>query len=85
MKATFNKAIVRTVEEIVEPEKITLELSVLEAKVLGAMFGGLDVYSIEAMIQKHQKIHFNVCVEEVPKNFNHEIYNTLIRATSQSK
>lgn len=78
MKATYTSPIEKLV---VEPAKVTLELSVVEAKVLGAIFGQLSRPEMEKMVSNHKGYdNFTVSVDEIPEMFNFKMYSGIANA-----
>lgn len=82
MKAEKRKAVVETI--ILEPEKVILELSVDEAKCLGAIVGNLRMDQVNDFVRKHGKNIFNIGVEDVPDNFTFFLYEVLDSAVNKA-
>ena len=77
MKATKQAAVVEIKKVEVEPEKIILELSVIEAKALGAMIGRVeDADFIDACVSDLHGLR--MYRSEIPSRFNHVFYNKII-------
>lgn len=76
MKATRKEAVV----EVVEPTKIVLELTELEANTLGAIMGNISRDMVKEFVKKHAKLNFRVGVGEVHSRFQFDLYDALHQA-----
>jgi hypothetical protein len=76
MKATRKEAVV----EVVEPTKIVLELTELEANTLGAILGNINRDMVKEFVKIHDKLIVRVGVEEVHSRFQFDLYDALCRA-----
>jgi hypothetical protein len=77
MKATHIPAVVKVVETVLEEEKIILELTPLEAKTLGAIFGGISNEDVLKLIERHAKFRFDVSADDYANEVQHKVYNAL--------
>jgi hypothetical protein len=76
MKATKKAAVTETKAVEIEPAKIILELTEIEAKALGAMVGDItDSMMEEACVKDANGLRINV--REVPHRFNHTFYSKI--------
>lgn len=77
MKATKQAAVVEVKQVEVEPAKIILELTEIEAKALGALIGRFSEGEVRNYVYAHNKIAFDIGHLEVPSAFAQHLYNSL--------
>lgn len=77
MKATHTQAVTETV--VISPEKVTLELTLLEAKTLGAFLGFVSPSKVRENVEKHDQNYFDVSADECVVSIANDIYFALGR------
>jgi hypothetical protein len=84
MKLTKKPAVTATkaVEVEIEPAKIIIELSVIEARALGAVMGNVNNSNFRAACMND--FHCKMDSQDVPLGFNHEFYNLILEAVYSS-
>jgi hypothetical protein len=76
MKATKKAAVTETKVVEIEPAKIILELTEIEAKALGAMVGSISDSRMQIVcVQDATGLRINA--REIPHKFNHTFYNKI--------
>lgn len=85
MKANITPAVVETVTRVVEPEKVTLEMTKDEAKILGAMIGTMNTLDIQKFVKIHDSQRFEVWASDVDTGFGARIYVALSNVVGKEK
>ena len=71
--------------QVVEPEKIILELSLQEANTLGAMLGSINRDLMLGLVSDHGQLNFRILADEVDHHFHFNLYNALNVAVNNKK
>jgi hypothetical protein len=80
MKLTKKAAVTETKVVEIEPAKIIIELSVIEARALGAVMGTASDSKFRVACETDY--HFKMDSQYVPRGFNHQFYNLIVNAVS---
>jgi hypothetical protein len=80
MKATKKAAVTETKVVEIEPAKIILELTEVEAKVLGAIMGGVNNKTVFLRCRETYEPFLKVNSDSIPISFSHTIYDVIVDA-----
>jgi hypothetical protein len=83
MKVTKQAAVVEIKRVTVEPAKIILELTEIEAKVLTAIMGSVNNDEVFSSVEDTFEPVLRVYRDLIPARFNHMIYNVLLKAVKE--